>query len=412
MSDSIKLITTSEIHFLEYNGNIYTNTLGDYRFWQRYLQVFSSVCVVARVRRVASLPTNAAQASGTSVEFVSLPDFVGPAAGIQAMPQVFTLTRQIANEDAAFILRVPGVVSTFLYWWLKRRHWPYAVRVVGDPAESLSPQALRKWWTYFTRPLFVAELKRQCLYASAAAYVTRWTLQQRYPTQAKFSTDLSDVNLPDWLFSAPLSIENELYRRIRSDEDRPWHLIFVGSLAQRYKGLHVLLQALRICNDHGLRTTLRVLGDGLHRPEYEKMTAALGLGDQVYFFGHVSSGEVWQHLQASDLFVMPSLTEGMPRAMLEAMACGVPCVGSNVGGIPELLDARDMVPAGDPVALASKLSEVLGDTQRMLEMARRNREVAQNYRADRLQTKSVEFWQYVCDVTATHMRQHAADKRA
>lgn len=412
MSESIPVVVTSEVHFLEHNGDFYTDTLGDYAFWQRYLQVFSGVCVVARVKKVAVLPAGAMQASGASVEFAALPDFVGPVAGVRVIPQLLTLTRQIANEDAAFILRVPGVVSTALSWWLRWRRWPYAIRVVGDPAQSLSPEVLRKWWTHFTRPLFVGELKRQCRGASAAAYVTRWTLQQRYPTAAEFSTNFSDVNLPDWLFSAPASIEERLSDRERSAEDHRWRLVFVGSLAQRYKGLHVLLQAMRICADEGLTTSLHVLGDGIHRAEYEQMTATLGLGDQVSFFGHVNSDQVWRHLQDSDLFVMPSLTEGLPRAMLEAMACGVPCVGSSVGGIPELLDTQDMVPPGDPVALAVKLHQVLGDDQRMLAMAQRNRQVAQDYRADTLQKKSMEFWQYVHDVTLAHMQQQAVEKRS
>lgn len=412
MTNSIAIFITSEIHFLLYDGDVYTDSLGNYAYWQRYLSVFSSVHVLARVRKVTTLPAGAVQANGALVDFTALPDFVGPVAGAAKIPQLLALTRQIAKEDTAFILRVPGIVSSMLSWWLRRRRWPYGVRVVGDPAQSLSPEALQKWWTYLTRPIFVGEMKRQCRSASAAAYVTRWTLQQHYPTEAEFSTDFSDVNLPDRLFSAPVSIEERLADHVGSVEDRCWRLVFVGSLAQRYKGLHVLLQALRICTDEGLAVSLHVLGDGIHRAEYQQMTADLSLDDHVRFFGHVNSGQVWQHLQDSDLFVMPSLTEGLPRAMLEAMACGVPCVGSSVGGIPELLDAQHTVPPGDPVALAAKLRQVLGDDQRMLAMAQRNRRIAQDYRADTLRKKSLEFWQCVRDVTVAHMQRHAADRRA
>lgn len=408
----MRVFTTSEIHFLQYEGNVYTESLGTYAYWQRYLSEFSSVHVVARVRRVTSLPAGAVQANGALVDFTALPDFVGPVAGAAKVPHLLALTRQVAQEEAAFILRVPGIVSSLVSWWLRRRRWPYAVRVVGDPAQSLSPEALQKWWTYLTRPIFVGEMKRQCRSASAAAYVTRWTLQENYPTRALFSTEFSDVNLPDRLFSAPVSIKERLAGRAAgSVEDGRWRLVFVGSLAQRYKGLHILLQALRICADEGLTMNLHVLGDGIHRTEYQQMAADLGLDGQVHFWGHVNSDQVWQHLRNSDLFVMPSLTEGLPRAMLEAMACGVPCVGSSVGGIPELLDAEDTVPPRDPLALATKLRQILGDEQRMLTMAERNRQVVQIYGAETSHKKSLEFWQHVRDITMAHMSQHTVEKR-
>lgn len=404
MKARLKLVLTSELHFLEHEGSFYTETLGDYRFWRRYLDVFGSVSVAARTTRVTSLPASARPVDGEGVDVTALPDFVGPIAGVSSMPQLLALIRPVAWQDAAFILRVPGIVSAALYWWLRQRRWPYAVRVVGDPAESLSPQALRKPWTHGVRPVFVQAMRRQCRDAACAAYVTRWTLQSRYPTKAGFVTSFSDVDIPESLFAAPPSIEARLAGGGAATGDGSWRLIFVGSLAQRYKGLHVLLQALHLCDNAGLRLGLRVLGDGVHRAEYEQMASDLGLGRQVQFVGQVGSDLVWQHLRESDLFVMPSLTEGLPRAMLEAMACGVPCLGSSVGGIPELLDPQDMVPPGDARALAGKLREVLGNRPRLLDMAQRNRQVAQEYRADVLYSRSTEFWRQLSAVTLAHMQ--------
>jgi len=81
--------------------------------------------------------------------------------------------------------------------------------------------------------------------------------------------------------------------------------------------------------------------------------------------------------------------------MIEAMARGLPCIGSSVGGIPELLSAEDLFPSRDPKALADKVAEVVRDRKRMVEMAERNLRKARNYSDAVLSAKRKEFYEYV-----------------
>ena len=104
-------------------------------------------------------------------------------------------------------------------------------------------------------------------------------------------------------------------------------------------------------------------------------------------------------LDSADLFVLPSRTEGLPRALVEAMARALPCIGSAVGGIPELLDASDLVPAGDSAALAAKIQEVLRDPLRMEKMSRRNLAGAQEFVDSVLAERRRRFYQHVRDYT-------------
>lgn len=85
--------------------------------------------------------------------------------------------------------------------------------------------------------------------------------------------------------------------------------------------------------------------------------------------------------------------------MIEAMARGLPCIGSSVGGIPELLPPEDMVPSEEPLALANKIAEVLASPARMKSMAMRNVAVAAQYKDDVLRSRRVAFYQYVRDQT-------------
>jgi glycosyltransferase involved in cell wall biosynthesis len=102
-------------------------------------------------------------------------------------------------------------------------------------------------------------------------------------------------------------------------------------------------------------------------------------------------------LDTGDLFVLPSRTEGLPRAMIEAMARGLPCIGSSVGGIPELLDVDELVAPGDVHGLAAKIQEILRDPHRMETMSRRNRAASMQFRDSVLAERRRRFYMHVRD---------------
>ncbi|GAB5450540.1 MAG: glycosyltransferase [Halioglobus sp.] len=115
----------------------------------------------------------------------------------------------------------------------------------------------------------------------------------------------------------------------------------------------------------GKRLRLILVGDGPLREELLELAATLGLGDAVWFAGDRS--DVPELLQAMDVFVLPSLGEGISNTVLEAMACGLPVIATAVGGNLELVRDGDngaLVPVGDPDALATRLGELLNDEDR------------------------------------------------
>jgi glycosyltransferase involved in cell wall biosynthesis len=133
----------------------------------------------------------------------------------------------------------------------------------------------------------------------------------------------------------------------------------VGCLAAR-KDYGTLLEALRLLGDRGLAFRAALVGDGPDRDALEARAAALGLADRVRFLGE--RADVDRLLPGMDVFVLSSREEGIPNALLEAMAAGRACVATAVGGTPEVLRDGEtgwLVPPGEPGALADALEQAL-----------------------------------------------------
>jgi glycosyltransferase involved in cell wall biosynthesis len=137
--------------------------------------------------------------------------------------------------------------------------------------------------------------------------------------------------------------------------------LWVGNMVT-VKGVPTLLQAFARVLKEGAADRLVLVGDGPLRGDLEAFADSLGIRDALTFTGRLSQAAVALAMSAADVFVLPSLNEGLSVALLEAMACGTPCVASAVGGVPEVLDdpaCGRLVPPGDAEALASGIEDVL-----------------------------------------------------
>jgi glycosyltransferase involved in cell wall biosynthesis len=141
--------------------------------------------------------------------------------------------------------------------------------------------------------------------------------------------------------------------------------IMVGRI-DGMKGHDVLLEALKLSRDAGIpRFVTLIVGDGRMRENAEAAAGRAGLGPEwVRFLGFRS--DISDLLSASDLFVLPSLSEGFPLSVLEAMSFGLPVIATNVGGIPELIEADKhgmLIPPGDPKTLAEAIARMVQSPQ-------------------------------------------------
>jgi glycosyltransferase involved in cell wall biosynthesis len=143
------------------------------------------------------------------------------------------------------------------------------------------------------------------------------------------------------------------------DGERRSTLVYIGRLSPE-KNVEVLLEAVARLRQRGVELRLLLAGEGPEREALEAVVASRRLGDRVRFLGFQS--DTFGLLRRAGAFVLPSRTEGVPMALLEAMAAGVPVVASAVGGIPGVTGGDALLVApGDAGALADALERVLTD---------------------------------------------------
>ncbi len=146
-------------------------------------------------------------------------------------------------------------------------------------------------------------------------------------------------------------------------------VLSVGRLAPQ-KGHHYLLQAVPAVLAQWPQTVFALVGDGSSRPELEAEAQRLGIESQVRFLGTQANVPDW--LAAADVFVLPSISEGLPVALLEAMIAGRAVVATDVGGVGEVVQDGQtgrLVPPADVPALAQGLLDLLQDEAKRSRLA-------------------------------------------
>ncbi|MEA3399796.1 MAG: glycosyltransferase family 4 protein [Armatimonadota bacterium] len=166
--------------------------------------------------------------------------------------------------------------------------------------------------------------------------------------------------------------------RVRREMDLPDRHRLVGSVGAmvEQKGHRFLVEAAPLVLEEMPHTTFVLAGDGALRAELQERAAALALGRRMRFLGH--RDDVPRILAALDLFVMPSLWEGMPYALVEAMAVGLPVVGSAVPGIVDLIEPGRtgwLAPPADAEGLAAGILQALREEGVSARMAQAGRDL-------------------------------------
>ena len=387
----MKLLVATDAHiFRTPDGKYWAKSIYGYNFWTRYLDVFDSVRVVARVKDVQEIDSKNLQVEGKGVEVTGIPFFQGPKELLRKYIVIQKALKHIDYGCDAALLRMPSQTATMV-WRHLRKGIPLAGEIVYDMMDDVNLPCQNP----IIKTLHIVtsnNVKKFCLTANGVSYVTEKSIQEHYPSYARlhgedsehFETFYSTITLSDDGFTGPRDFSNH--------NGLTLVLSSVAMNSER-KGEKILIKAVKTCRDRGYDVRAIIVGDGALRPSFEEYAKELGITDFVEFTGLLpSSDEVRKVMMRADMFVFPTQGEGLPRGILEAMAIGMPVLSTPVGGIPEVIDRKYLFDPMDSDAYANEVCRLLDHKEELTEMSSKNYEKSLVFRNKILQTKRNEFY--------------------
>mgnify|MGYP001576076067 CR=1 FL=1 len=175
-------------------------------------------------------------------------------------------------------------------------------------------------------------------------------------------------------FSALSFLDREEALKILPAQFQKNNLPILGTIANFYptKGLQYLIKATK--------TNLIIIGDGHERKKLEKLISKLNLKEKIFLAGKIPQAS--RYLKAFDIFVLPSVKEGLPYVILEAMSAGLPIVATTVGGIPELIENKKsglLVEPKNPTALALAIEQLLNNPEQRKSLAQNAKQQVEKF---------------------------------
>jgi glycosyltransferase involved in cell wall biosynthesis len=379
----MKLLIATDHTYLRYCNNIYDTYCFDRKFFDDYRKVFSQVEVICRMAEVKTLPDGALQSDGNGVRFSGIPNVHGIfwilSGGIKYRHHVDSVVR----KADAVIARVPSELGWIAVNSARRAGKPCMTEIIGNPLEGL--KAVGKGIHYHViAHLQAFRLKKMVKKATAVSYVSRLDLPSLYPVISGTPYDyISSIRLDAKEISNP-KVYIEAPKKIK--------IVFVASLLP-YKRHKDLIYAFSQLAKYGIEGELHFAGNGILYEELHNLCKKLSIIDKVVFHGHISDKhKLISLLDSSDLFIIPSATEGLPRVVIEAMARGLPVIGSNVGGIPELVRNNDLFKVGDTNGLTELILRVIKYPECLNEMSLYSIETAIQYSNEVLSPRRIRLY--------------------
>lgn len=244
---------------------------------------------------------------------------------------------------------------------------PYLIRMGGGDVPGFRPFQYKRLYIVLTPVLNVLWRNAKFLVANSGGL--RKMAYQAFP-------DLSVHVIPN---GVDIHRFTNGHARARADEVR---ILFVSRLILR-KGLQFLIDTIpEVQKQVKYPFVIKVVGDGPDKETFVLKIEELGMGESFRFYGYVEHGKLPEYYLGADIFVLPSLAEGMPNVVLEAMGSGLPIVATKVPGSEELVHHGEngfLVDSGDPKALTNALVTLINDRVLREKMGSYSKKLVRNY---------------------------------
>ena len=287
------------------------------------------------------------------------------------------------------IIRVPDMLGDRALKFCNKYNKKYIVEMGGCSWDSM--------WNYNLKgkllaPIRFLKTRITVKNSNNVIYVTNNFLQKRYPTYGN-SIGCSDVCLEK---IDSMNLKNRINKIKNMDMNKKIVIGTCAAIDVKYKGQEYVIKALSALKNKGFTNFEYQLVGGGSPERLLKIAKKFKVEDKIKIVGSISHDKVFKWLDSIDIYIQPSNQEGLPRAVVEAMSRGCPCIVSNTGGNPELIEKKYVFKRKKYKLLEKCLTNICNKKE-LIDQATKNFEKSKEYDADLLDKKRKEFYDSIME---------------
>jgi len=379
----MSVVFAHDHNFFKYNGEFYSTGGISLEVLKRYSRIFDNVIVLSRQSEISKFDKNLTLSSDKNIEFVKISN-LNSLKNIQKYNKAHKIIEDQIRKTDYVIARLPSTIGNLAVKYAKKNNKPYLIELVGCPWDSLWNHSIKG---KLVAPLMYLTTKKIVKEANYVLYVTNDFLQNRYPSNGN-TVNCSNVTLNDFDDNV---LESRLKKISNLSENSKKIIGTTAALNVRYKGQQYVIKALGNLKKRGITNFEYQLVGGGDSTYLLSVAEKYNVSDQIKILGSLPNKEVFNWLKEIDIYAQPSETEGLPRALIEAMSKSLPAFGSEAGGIPELLEKKYVL--SNKQKKVDEICNILTSFTRetMIKQARRNYEESKKYDREIIEQRRRNF---------------------
>lgn len=355
----------------------------------RYLKYYDELTVSTRVKDSEEEKGNYEgykKVNGKNIKVNPIMNYKKISDGILKKKVIIKEIEKVIEGKDVVIIRLPSMIGNLACGVCKKKKIKYLIEMVACAWDGYNNHV--NIAGKIIAPYMFFQTRKRVKNAPKVLYVTEKFLQKRYPTKG-YQIACSDVILQKQedkiLQNRLLKIDNMKINKV--------NLCTVANVGLKYKGHKYVFKALRLINNRtNIKFEYYLAGNG-DNSKLKKLAKKYNIEENVKFLGSINHDKVFELFDKIDIYIQPSLQEGLPRALLEAMSRACPCIGSTAGGIPELLSKKSIFKKKDYKKLVKLLLTINNNT--LKEEAKHNFEQIKNFNIKKLEEKRKSFYSIV-----------------
>lgn len=373
----MKVFLASEFRCTVYKGEYYLATRA-YVIYVRYAEAFGDIVLCSRFEKADKKPFDCIKA-----------DFIKEIVDCNSLSK--TMLGRYKNQmihamrkcDFA-VGRFPSIIAFRAYDCAKKLGKIFVAELMCDGWDS--------YWNHsmagkIIAPYMTNKMKRCTWNADFAIYVTERFLQKKYPCKNP-SINASNVVIKD-------CNQEILINRLKKIKEMDVHNISMmtsASVDQHSKGQEYVVKAIRLLKERGITVTYYLVGEG-NKDYLLRVAKEKGVTDNLVFMGRLPAEKVFEKLDETDIYIQPSLQEGLPRAVIEALSRACPVLGARTAGIPELMDSECVFERASEKSIVNAVQIILNNG--LEGYARRNFKRSMDYYNDILDMRRKKYYETI-----------------